>query len=62
MAFARRTVSSDCNKTVQNALKWLGSSDTILDNALNGPLANNPPDFSISLNVSLEMTSSLYNI
>ena len=56
------TVSLDCNKTVPKALNWLGSSDTVLDSALNGPSAKKPPDLSTSSYVSLEMTPSVYNV
>ena len=62
ISFATHTVSSDCSKMLANALNLSAFSDTVVDRALNGSSANEPPDFSTSSNVSLDMTPSVYNV
>ena len=62
ISFATHTVSSDYSKMLANALNFSAFSDTVVDSALNGPSANEPPDFSTSSKVSLDMTVSVYNV
>ena len=52
------TVSSDFNKTLANTFKILGSFDTVVHSALNGPSPSTFPNLLTSSNVSLEITLS----
>ena len=56
-------VSSDCIKTVANALSLLGSLAKVLRSDLNRlPESGEPSDIFISCNVSFEMNPSMCNL